>query len=144
MRVVVLGRVGIVVDGAHRDIGRAQTRAVLALLALEVGTPISTEGIISALWGGTEPATARAQIQNAVSQLRRSFAEIGHPNAITSGRYGYLLTVPAGTVDLEEFDTLVRRAADRVGAGADGRSASSRAGADGRSASSRAGACGGC
>jgi len=138
MRVVVLGRVGIVVDGAHRDIGRAQTRAVLALLALEVGTPISTEGIISALWGGTEPATARAQIQNAVSQLRRSFGEIGHPNAITSGRYGYLLTVPAGTVDLEEFDTLVRRAADRVGAGADGRSASSRAGADGRSASSRA------
>ncbi|GIH08202.1 SARP family transcriptional regulator [Rhizocola hellebori] len=110
VRVVVLGRVGMA-KGAYRpEIGRAQTRAILALLAINVGEPVSAAGLTRALWGGTEPSTARAQIHNAISALRRVCADIGAKDVIVSGRYGYQLLLPAEDVDLGQFRWSVRQA----------------------------------
>jgi DNA-binding SARP family transcriptional activator/tetratricopeptide (TPR) repeat protein len=110
MRVVVLGRVGIIANGSAVNVGRPQTRAVLALLALNVGEPVDANGIVDALWGGAEPATARTQVQNAVSAVRRALATCGYPEAIESGRYGYQLALAPDTVDIAEFDRLTQTA----------------------------------
>lgn len=114
MRVLVLGRVGIVAGGVRHEIGRAQTRATLGLLALNLGQPVSVDGVTRALWGGAEPSTARAQIHNAISAVRRTFAELGARDVIVGGRHGYELALPPDQVDLGEFREVVRQAR-RVG-----------------------------
>jgi DNA-binding SARP family transcriptional activator/tetratricopeptide (TPR) repeat protein len=119
MRVVLLGRVGIVADGSYLHIGRPQARSVLALLALSTGQPVSTSRIVDALWGGAGPATARAQIHSAVSAIRRSFAAAGVLDAVESGGFGYRLAVPSTSVDIIEFDRLSTLARDVVGHDAD-------------------------
>jgi catechol 2,3-dioxygenase-like lactoylglutathione lyase family enzyme len=86
---------------------------VLALLALNVGEPMSFDAIVKARWAGEEPDTARAQIRDAVSKLRRVFAESGVPDAIESGSYGYQLAIPAEAVDVGQFHALVRRAREQ-------------------------------
>ncbi|GLZ77379.1 SARP family transcriptional regulator [Actinorhabdospora filicis] len=63
-------------------------RAVLAYLVLHAGTVISTDRLIGAIWGEDAPATARVQIQSAVSAIRK--AAPGVP--LETRPAGYLLS----------------------------------------------------
>jgi DNA-binding SARP family transcriptional activator/class 3 adenylate cyclase len=95
-----------VVDGEARLplTGRNQ-RAVLALLLLHAGHPLSTERIVDELWGEAPPKTATASVQNTISQLRRL---LGAERLVTRPA-GYVLVVGDGESDLARFEGLVAR-----------------------------------
>ncbi len=90
----------------------AQARAVLALLALGEGVPISSGQLIKALWPAAPPRTARDQVQNLIAALRRALgpripgggrAARGSDSLITTEPVGYVLCLPSGQLDLEVF-----------------------------------------
>jgi DNA-binding SARP family transcriptional activator len=120
----LLGRVAFVRDGRAEVLPRAQTRGVLALLALNAGRVMSLDQVAAAMWGDEEPATARAQIHTAVSSIRRLLASDRATGAdpandvaarcaptVVGGRFGYELTIDPAEVDALRFEQMVRRGA---------------------------------
>jgi hypothetical protein len=76
--------------------------------------PIGRQQMISAVWGDAEPRYATNLLHRHVSGLRRVLEPDRPartaPGQLTWTEAGYLLTVPAGSVDLEIFDRDVDRA----------------------------------
>jgi hypothetical protein len=64
-------------DGRPVPLGGGKPRALLAMLALEAGSTVSTQRLIDGLWGEQPPATATKLVQVYVSQLRKSLAAGG-------------------------------------------------------------------
>src|SRR5262245_13048260 len=113
MDVRVLGPVQVSVDERQVAIGAGKPRALLALLALNVGSAVSAERLVDGLWGEEPPATAAKMVQQYVSQLRRALTEQGGPEIATRGR-GYELCVDPGVVDALRFERLLDRATAEV------------------------------
>ena len=78
-------------------------RALLAVLLLHRGEPVSSDRLIDELWGEQPPASAVKIVQGYVSNLRRV---LGEGLLVTRGR-GYLLQVGPGQSDLDRFESLV-------------------------------------
>jgi DNA-binding SARP family transcriptional activator/transcriptional regulator with XRE-family HTH domain len=74
------------------ELGPPRQRAVLGLLAVNAGTPISREALIDALWGEAIPATAINLVQTYVARLRR----ILEPRRTLRERGGHLASVGTG------------------------------------------------
>ncbi|OLE20121.1 MAG: hypothetical protein AUG49_26080 [Catenulispora sp. 13_1_20CM_3_70_7] len=102
----LLGPVGV--PGAEVD--RPQQRAVLAYLLLRGGEQVSAEQLIDAVWADRAPSSARTQVHNAVSRLRRVLADSAVPVRILSRAGGYLCDAEPDAVDLTVFRTGVRQA----------------------------------
>lgn len=103
LAVRVLGPVRIERDGTAMTLGR-QARAVLALLALQPGTPVSTEVLIEALWAERPPRTARVHVQGLVSTLRRQLGHCSRAHRrIVTEPMGYLLALSRSELDLHRF-----------------------------------------
>src|SRR4051794_26384455 len=89
-------------------IGAGKPRAVLAMLALSEGTPISAEQLIDGLWGEAPPATAPKMVQGYVSHLRKAFATAGNgAEIVTRGRSYELRLGDGGEFDVRRFERLV-------------------------------------
>ncbi|MEU6171966.1 BTAD domain-containing putative transcriptional regulator [Streptantibioticus parmotrematis] len=97
---------------------------VLALLLLGDNRPVPLETMVHAVWGSTPPTTARAQIQTAVSALRRGLERAGLGHRIRMQGLGYTIDLAHGELDLHHFDDLVARGRQAL---ADGRAAGARA-----------------
>ncbi|MFJ1586533.1 BTAD domain-containing putative transcriptional regulator [Streptomyces sp. NPDC088197] len=97
---------------------------VLALLLLETGRGVGLETMVNAVWGGAPPATARSQVQTAVSALRQRMERAGLGKRIRMHGLGYTLDLAPGELDLHVFDELAARGR---AAAADGRPAAARA-----------------
>jgi DNA-binding SARP family transcriptional activator len=93
----VVGRDGPVVLGPPRQ------RALLAVLLLHRGEPVSSDRLIDDLWGERAPASAVKIVQGYVSSLRKV---VGEGLLVTHGR-GYLLQADPGQIDVERFESLV-------------------------------------
>src|SRR3954469_12056446 len=85
------------------ELPRQKQRALLACLLLRPGEPASIDRLIEDLWGDSVPATARASLQNLVSQLRRALG----PETLVTREGGYVLEVGPEDVDLRQFERLV-------------------------------------
>jgi DNA-binding SARP family transcriptional activator/tetratricopeptide (TPR) repeat protein/CheY-like chemotaxis protein len=90
------------------DLGPLQQRVVLAVLALQAGRPVGRQHLIDAVWGETTPRNAVNLVQRHVSGLRRVL-EPGRLEHTRSGMLawtdaGYLLTLPAGALDLDIYE----------------------------------------
>nr|WP_240939652.1 BTAD domain-containing putative transcriptional regulator [Planosporangium flavigriseum] len=85
-------------DGRSMALGTAKCRAVLAALALEANRPVSLERLGKALWAGSPPRSAVANIRTYVAALRRFLG-----NRIVAGNGGYRLRVEPGEFDVDEF-----------------------------------------
>ncbi|MFI6319480.1 BTAD domain-containing putative transcriptional regulator [Nonomuraea sp. NPDC050556] len=96
MRVGVLGALVVTGDEGPIEVGGTRVRALLALLALENGAPVSQDRLIDALWAEAPPANATNALQTLVKRLR---AAIGS-GAVTSAQGGYALQAD---VDAAEF-----------------------------------------
>jgi DNA-binding SARP family transcriptional activator len=105
----VLGPVEVSFGGLPVPIERAQRRAVLAYLLLNAGKAVSGSQLVDALWGEDPPATAKNQIQMAVSHIRRALRVAGH-NPIDSIPGGYRLTAAERELDLALFTSRVHAA----------------------------------
>lgn len=96
------------------NLGPVQQRVVLAVLLMLQNRPISRPQMTSAVWGDAEPSSATNLLHRHISGLRRVLEPDrparAAPGQLTWTEAGYLLTVPAGRVDLEIFDLDVDQA----------------------------------
>jgi DNA-binding SARP family transcriptional activator/predicted ATPase len=113
----VLGPVEVRSGGEPVAIGGGRERFVLATLLLDAGRPVSAARLVDALWD-EPPRSAKAQLHNIVSRLRRVVG------VIRTTATGYELRIPDDALDLLRFRTLVAaglraRAAGDTAAAAD-------------------------
>jgi DNA-binding SARP family transcriptional activator/tetratricopeptide (TPR) repeat protein len=105
-------------DGHVVEVPGAKRRAVLALLALELGRVVPLTRFFELLWGSELPAHAKTALQGHVAALRRAFT--GTPFTLVTQAPGYQLNGPADAVDALRFAELIHRSAesgdDRVSA----------------------------
>src|SRR3712207_755994 len=86
------------------DLGPVQQQVVLAVLLLHANRPVGRDQLIEAVWGAQAPAYAVNLVQKHVSGLRRVLdpGRAGRQvSELVWTRAGYLLSVPAGALDLE-------------------------------------------
>jgi DNA-binding SARP family transcriptional activator len=106
----------------HGDVGRLalggqRHQKVLAVLLLNANSVVPLSRLIDAVWGDAPPATARQQIQNRVSALRRTLTAAGAPDVIATDGPGYVLRVDEGQLDASAFEAQVGRAETSASAG---------------------------
>jgi DNA-binding SARP family transcriptional activator len=89
---------------------------VLGLLLLSANRVVPLETMIYGVWGAAPPTTARAQVQTAVSVLRRSLGAAGLGERIRMRGLGYSIDLAHGELDLHLFDDLVARGRAASGA----------------------------
>lgn len=106
MEIRLLGPVEVHDENGPVHIGSPKIRAVLAVLALESGRPVSVEKLIDRVWGNVPPPKARQTLQSYVTGLRKWFGA-GLPPYHAGG---YVLDVPRDWVDLYRFQDLVGQA----------------------------------
>lgn len=106
----LLGPLEVETEGRRVEISSGRQRIVLAALLLSRNRTVSLSDLADKLWEGDPPEGARGQIQKYVMRLRAILGE----GLIHTDPTGYLLSVPAGSVDLDEFTALVRTAEDAV------------------------------
>ncbi|HZN70362.1 MAG TPA: BTAD domain-containing putative transcriptional regulator, partial [Micromonosporaceae bacterium] len=101
-------------DDRPVDLGPAGQRAVLGLLVLGEGRPVTRSALVEALWGDHPPESAVNVVQTRVKHLRKAL-EPDRPSRSVSQLIprtgdGYRLVAAPGSVDLAEFRRLVRLA----------------------------------
>ncbi|WP_037568462.1 AfsR/SARP family transcriptional regulator [Phaeacidiphilus oryzae] len=88
-------------------------RQVLAMLAVNANTMVSTEQLIDELWPYGPPRTVKTIVQTYVYQLRKLFRRTFHgpqrPQPLTTRPGGYLLAVPRDNVDVFTFQRLLEQ-----------------------------------
>src|SRR6476469_944838 len=114
MGVRLLGPLEIVTDGRVSRVGGPKEHVVLAALALNANQATSVDHLVEAVWGTSPPSSARGQIQKCVSGLRKLFKDAGQAGTIRTCPPGYILEIPPGDLDSEEFTRLVGVAREQV------------------------------
>jgi DNA-binding SARP family transcriptional activator len=106
MRFTVLGAAGAALeDGRDAPLQQTRSRQLLATLLLHANRPVSAANLCEMLSEGGQPL-AGSTLRSHVSELRRALA----PSAcVQKDPAGYLVIVPAGTLDLEQFRSLAGR-----------------------------------
>jgi DNA-binding SARP family transcriptional activator len=115
VRFRILGPLEIWTGQDWSGIGAAKWRALLAALLLNAGQVVSTERLITELWGDEPPERAANLVSVYVLRLRRL---IGDPQGrvLATRAPGYQLRLEAGDLDAHAFESLTaqgRQALDR-------------------------------
>ncbi|MGW1250987.1 BTAD domain-containing putative transcriptional regulator [Streptomyces sp. NPDC002535] len=113
MRFAVLGETAVrTEDGTLVRVPELKVRALLAALLVDAGRPVAAFRLVDDLWGDEPPGNPLRALQAKVSQLRRAFevAEPGGRGLVVTQAPGYLLAVPEGALDAQEFTRLAARA----------------------------------
>ncbi len=103
MQVRLFGELEAVAEGVPVPVRGAKQRALLALLALQRGRPVSADRLIDVLWGDGQASNPANALQAQIGQLRRTFGA----GAIRTSEAGYALAVGADDVDVVRFGQLV-------------------------------------
>ena len=115
VRVGVLGTAVAEVDGVHHEPGAARLRALLAVLAMHAGRPVTTDHIIAAVWGSTAPTGVASTLQGYVADLRRLLEPQRAPReparVLVTVPSGYALHLAPEAIDLTRFEAALHRAA---------------------------------
>jgi predicted ATPase/DNA-binding SARP family transcriptional activator len=86
-------------SGEPVDVGPAKCQAVLAALALSVGSAVPVSRLVELVWGQEPPRTADKTLQSYVTRLRKG---LGHTSIIRTGA-AYRLAVDTEAVDVARF-----------------------------------------
>jgi predicted ATPase/DNA-binding SARP family transcriptional activator len=108
-RVQLLGAVRAWEASGEIRLGGPKQRAVLAVLALSAGQPVSRDVIVDFVWTGDDPSGATAALHTYIAALRRALGNGSdqRDRAIQSRSGGYLLNVEAVDLDVLRFRRLV-------------------------------------
>jgi DNA-binding SARP family transcriptional activator/tetratricopeptide (TPR) repeat protein len=110
----VLGPVDSLVGGeAPGAAARRQQLAVLAVLVVDAGRPVSVDTLVDRVWDGRPPQQARRTLHTHITRIRRLLegAAAGEePVRLLRRAGGYLLDTDPRTVDLHRFRHLVDQA----------------------------------
>ncbi|MFL6071921.1 MAG: BTAD domain-containing putative transcriptional regulator [Mycobacteriales bacterium] len=93
--------------------GPPRLAAVLAVLAVEAGRPVSPQVVVERVWGLDAPYRARRTLHTYVSQVRQLVARLdaaGGPVRLVRQTGGYLLEIDPDEVDVRRFWRLVAAA----------------------------------
>ncbi|QQQ79258.1 AfsR/SARP family transcriptional regulator [Saccharothrix sp. 6-C] len=103
------GKAGVVPGGV-------KSRTLLAALALDAGSAVSTERLMDYLWEREPPRSAHKNLQLYASRLRRCLdaANAGFSRLLVHVGHGYRLDVPPGAVDVLSAGGLLRCGVDRL------------------------------
>jgi DNA-binding SARP family transcriptional activator len=121
------GAVEARIDGAVASLGGPKQRCVLAVLLADHGTVVSVDRLIDAVWEDQAPAKALTSLRSYLANLRKSLAPsseaaAGQPSRLESRQSGYQLNLVDGdSVDLHEFETLVKTGYGSLGQGEAGK-----------------------
>ena len=96
MQVRLFGELEAVAAGVPVPVRGAKQRALLALLALRPGQPVSADRLIDVLWGDGQAAHPANALQAQIGQLRRTLG----PAAILTTEAGYALDAGPEDVDV--------------------------------------------
>ncbi len=99
-----------VAEGAPLALGSAQQRAVLALLVIHAGEPVTTDRLVDELWGERPPPTAVKTVQVYVSQLRKLLGA----ERVERAAAGYRLAADGEEIDARRFERRVAEGRDRL------------------------------
>ena len=105
MEVRLFGELEALDGGVPVPVRGAKQRALLALLALQRGQPVSADRLIDLLWGDRQAANPANALQTQIGQLRRTLG----PAAILTSEAGYALTARPDEVDVVRFEQLVAK-----------------------------------
>ena len=105
MEVRLFGELEAVAAGVPVPVRGAKQRALLAMLALQRGQPVSADRLIDVLWGDGQAANPANALQAQIGQLRRTLG----PAAILTTEAGYALTAGPDEVDVVRFEQLVAK-----------------------------------
>lgn len=94
------------VDGIPVDVPGRRPRALLAVLALSAGQPLSVETLYERVWGDDEPGDVRGYLYSCVRRLR---AVLGS-EVIANAAGSYTLAVQPDAVDVLRFAALLDQA----------------------------------
>ena len=109
----VLGPVEAFVGDEVVTIDAPKERAVLGVLALYAGRPVSISALIDALWDADPPSSAVKLVQGYVSALRRLLGD----RVIRTEPGGYALGPAVRSIDVDEIEPMVAAARAAVEAG---------------------------
>ena len=105
MEVRLFGELEALDGGVPVPVRGAKQRALLALLALQRGRPVSADRLIDLLWGDGQAANPANALQAQIGQLRRTFGAA----AILTTEAGYALAAGPDEVDVVRFEQLVAK-----------------------------------
>ena len=110
MRLCVLGPLELIDDdGRVIAIPGRKERAFLTVLAISANRVVSEESLVDLLWGQAAPAGALGSLRSFASRVRKLLpagATLEHQPP------GYVLRIPAGSVDVDDVERTRREAAD--------------------------------
>jgi len=102
--------------GLLRPAGRRQRR-LLALLLVNAGRAVSLDTLIDAVWDEDPPTTAKRQVQNSISTLRRLLetgaGDVDEPPTIEADGNAYRFRLAGSTLDARLFLDHVEKARRR-------------------------------
>lgn len=114
MNINILGPLAVRDDGTHVRIPGEKLRAIVAVLALSPGHPVSRNSLIDELWGEEPPSNAENSLHGHIARLRRVLAtrsgKLDLREIIETSPTGYALTASRVEVDAARFEALVQRA----------------------------------
>ncbi len=105
----ILGPLEVVDRGEQVPVGGPKPRALLAALLLAGGAVMSTDRLVTAVWGADPPRDAVGALRAYVSRLRAVL-----PDRLRWRAPGYALDVADGELDAAEFRRLVGLAGERA------------------------------
>ena len=105
MEVRFFGEFEAMEGGVPVPVRGTKQRAVLALLALQRGGPVSADRLIDMLWGEEQIANTANALQAQIGQLRRTLGA----TAIVTSEAGYALDIGPGDLDAARFEQLVAK-----------------------------------
>jgi len=108
MQVRLLGPVDVVVDGEPRPVRGLRRKAILAALALNHGTVVSSDRLTNLVWGENAPPTAPNTLQAHVSHLR---GVLSSRAAIVARQPGYVLDLGDDGTDARVAERLLQHGA---------------------------------
>ncbi|MFA9429969.1 BTAD domain-containing putative transcriptional regulator [Egicoccus sp. AB-alg2] len=112
VRIRVLGPLAIERAGVAVPLTGPRRQRLLTALVLAGGSTVSTDALVTAVWGDDPPDSARNSLQSHVTRLREL---LGGVTTIRGGAAGYALTLAPGQVDAERFTAAVAAARRRTG-----------------------------
>ena len=117
----LLGAVEALVAGEPLQLGGPRQRALLALLLLDPGRPVSSGRLAEELWRGAPPPGAATTLRSYVSRLRSSLGG----DVVLAEAGGYALAARREDVDAHRFEELLRCGREELARGAAGRASQS-------------------
>jgi len=101
----LLGPVEAARDSDVVPLGGRRQRALLALLAVQVGRVVAGDRLVDELWAGEPPDGAETTLRSYVSRLRGA---LGDATPIRASAGGYALDAAPEQIDVVRFERLVR------------------------------------